>query len=310
MKAMTIPAARAAVTWQNKNFPAWDHAKVKAKAGCCSRGAPTNSSCALCFSAKLCRDGPGVETSLCFNAPRRGEGVRLPFYQAFGNSFRLSAMGVDSGAGGGTGSARRRRERRLLQFLRHDRLSLALALSVNEHHTSRGQRKDRAGGEAREVLHAPRSGSATPLHPTPRVPGHPVWVSRGGHRNGSQMRTMEQLADVVPMVQILDIPVPQMVEQLADIMRFFDTLVVPEQVIEVPKIPAFRCPCAHRRARSAAGGTAGGSADDRIIILVAADCGAARRHSSSWRWRTKFWSSRFFLWTEFNSDAFLSETLF
>ena len=48
---------------------------------------------------------------------------------------------------------------------------------------------------------------------------------------------MEQLADVVPMVQILDIPVPQMVEQLADIMRFFDTLLpVPEQVIEVPKI--------------------------------------------------------------------------
>ena len=35
----------------------------------------------------------------------------------------------------------------------------------------------------------------------------------------------------------LDIPVQQMVEQLADIMRFFDTLMpVPEQVIEVPKI--------------------------------------------------------------------------
>ena len=48
---------------------------------------------------------------------------------------------------------------------------------------------------------------------------------------------MQQLADVVPTVQILDIPVPQLVEQLADIMRFFDTLLpVPEQVIEVPKI--------------------------------------------------------------------------
>ena len=48
---------------------------------------------------------------------------------------------------------------------------------------------------------------------------------------------MEQLADVVPMVQILDTPVPQMVEQLPDVVRFFDTLLpVPEQVIEVPKI--------------------------------------------------------------------------
>ena len=48
---------------------------------------------------------------------------------------------------------------------------------------------------------------------------------------------MEQLADVVPMVQILDIPVPQTVEQLLDILRFFDRLsTVPEPVIDVPKI--------------------------------------------------------------------------
>ena len=58
--------------------------------------------------------------------------------------------------------------------------------------------------------------------------------------------------------------------------------------------------------RYAAGGTAGGSTDDRILLFViSADCGAARRHSSSWCWwRTKFWSSRFFLWTAFNSVAF------
>ena len=65
-----------------------------------------------------------------------------------------------------------------------------------------------------------------------------------------------------------------------------------------------------RRARSAAGGTAGGSADDHFLFLVTADCGADRGHSSSWWWRTNFWSSRFFLWTEFNSDAFLQETHF
>ena len=39
------------------------------------------------------------------------------------------------------------------------------------------------------------------------------------------------------MVQILDAPVPQTVEQLPDIFCFFDTLMPdPEQVIEVPKI--------------------------------------------------------------------------
>ena len=42
---------------------------------------------------------------------------------------------------------------------------------------------------------------------------------------------------VAPIVQILDAPVPQMVEQLQDILRFFDTLLpVPEQAVEVPKI--------------------------------------------------------------------------
>ena len=36
---------------------------------------------------------------------------------------------------------------------------------------------------------------------------------------------------------LLDDPMPQMVEQLPDVMRFFDMLLpVPEQVIEVPKI--------------------------------------------------------------------------
>ena len=40
------------------------------------------------------------------------------------------------------------------------------------------------------------------------------------------------------MVQILDAPVPQLVEQLPDVLQFFDRLsTFPEQVIEVPKIP-------------------------------------------------------------------------
>ena len=38
-------------------------------------------------------------------------------------------MDVDNDAGGGTGSARRQREGRLRQFLRYERLSVAMALS-------------------------------------------------------------------------------------------------------------------------------------------------------------------------------------
>ena len=50
-----------------------------------------------------------------------------------------------------------------------------------------------------------------------------------------QRHTMEHIVDFVCcslMVQILDAPVPQMVEQLPDVLRFFDRLAtVPEQAI-------------------------------------------------------------------------------
>ena len=48
---------------------------------------------------------------------------------------------------------------------------------------------------------------------------------------------MEQIVDAVPLVPLLDDPVPQTVEQLVDVLRFFNTLCpVSEQVVEVPKI--------------------------------------------------------------------------
>ena len=55
-----------------------------------------------------------------------------------------------------------------------------------------------------------------------------------------QRHTMEHIVDYVccaPLVQTLDAPVPQTVEQLHDALQFFDRLsIVPEPVIEVPKI--------------------------------------------------------------------------
>ena len=69
----------------------------------------------------------------------------------------------------------------------------------------------------------------------------------------------------------LDVPVPQMVDQLVDIEQFSRALSPdPEQVIDVPKILPFDVPM-RAAVRSAAGGTAGGSADDHFLFLVTVD---------------------------------------
>ena len=123
----------------------------------------------------------------------------------------------------------------------------------------------------------------------PRVPGHPVLGEPRGPQARIRQRTMEQLADVVPMVQILDTLVPQMVEQLPDVLRFLATLLpVPEQVIEVPKIVLDGVPV-----RTSVRDTQLVEHLVEVPTIVAADDGAARRHSSSWTWRATPWSSRF-----------------
>ena len=52
-----------------------------------------------------------------------------------------------------------------------------------------------------------------------------------------QRHTVVHIVDAVLGLPTLDVPVPLMVEQLVDVLRFFDALVpVAEQVIDVPKI--------------------------------------------------------------------------
>ena len=97
---------------------------------------------------------------------------------------------------------------------------------------------DRAGpgaeGGGTRCTARPRSGCASP----PQGSRPPCLAEPRGPQDQDQLRTMEQAAAYAPTVQILDIPVPQMVEQLPDVLRIFATLLpVPEQVIEVPKIP-------------------------------------------------------------------------
>ena len=75
------------------------------------------------------------------------------------------------------------------------------------------------------------------------TPPSPVGALRGrawrgaaqGFRRASAAGAAVQLVDFAPMIQILDALVPQMVDQLVDVLGLLDAA-IPEQVIAVPKI--------------------------------------------------------------------------
>ena len=129
-----------------------------------------------------------------------------------------------------------------------------------QHNAPRGEKN--AGTEYYELsdeVGVPARGSQPPCLGEPRGPQDKV-----------QQRTMEQIADDVPMLTLLDSPVPQMVDQLVAVLARYD-MALADQDIEVPKVSSLtRC------------ATARGSADDRFLFLAAADYGAERGHSSSW----------------------------
>ena len=109
----------------------------------------------------------------------------------------------------------------------------------------------RAGGWERAVLHG-----HVPEHPTPQAAGTEYFsldvedVLAAGSRPDRlsavsgpqarvQRRTVQQIVDTVPLLPTLDVPAPQRVDQLVDVLKQFNFL-VPEQVIAVPKIPCVR----------------------------------------------------------------------
>ena len=163
-------------------------------------------------------------------------------------------------AAGGTSSARRRRERRLRSWA--ERLSVAMALATVTHHSSQV-------GTAHDALRSQKIvTSAGGMRPLPLVEGRP--------QERLQRRTVEQIAYPVPVVPLLFMVEPQMVEQLVDMLSLPDFRVA-EQVIEVPKIV-----CPPRAARTvlcapADSGTIGGSANAHIqFFFFTAEYGAER----------------------------------
>ena len=61
----------------------------------------------------------------------------------------------------------------------------------------------------------------------------------------AQRHTMEDLGELAPLVQILDLPVPRTVDSVTDVLRLLDRPLV-EQVISVPKISCSPCPSRSR----------------------------------------------------------------
>ena len=146
--------------------------------------------------------------------------------------------------GGGTGSARRRRERRLRAYLRYAQMSVAMALAETTHHSAQRQKKARAREEEREVHYTAAFRTTVPppeqelfdLFEEPGGERPSLLLEPQGAQPGGQRHIVEQMADVAPMVQILDAPVPQKRIELVDILKCVDLQAPVEQVIDAPKV--------------------------------------------------------------------------
>ena len=132
-----------------------------------------------------------------------------------------------------------------------------MALSAAAHHSYdkvaagekydglRAQTTDRAGEAANKALQRQKSKTVRDavffeLFDEDTVGVRPEVLAEPRPQERVQRHTVEYIVDFVccaPVVQILDAPVPQTVDQLPGVLQFFGRLsIVPEQVIEVPKI--------------------------------------------------------------------------
>ena len=112
------------------------------------------------------------------------------------------------------GAAKRRRERRHRAYLKYAQMSVAVALSEYKHHTSRGQRMDRAGVWGHELNTPQPEFFSLEEQPGEVRPDRLSAVS--GPQERVQLRTVQHIFDPVPSFRALSLD--------------------PEQVIEVPKI--------------------------------------------------------------------------
>ena len=129
--------------------------------------------------------------------------------------------------------ARGRRERRLRAEAR-TRLQLSRdAVRIASHRGGEGYKARE--GEVCEQYHGLRA-QKRPLPGTRPAPLSEV----AGWQDRVKRHVMEDLGTVCPFVQILDLPLPQVVENVTDTLRILD-LPIAEQVMVVPKISCSPC---------------------------------------------------------------------
>ena len=168
---------------------------------------------------------------------------------------------VDMVLRGDNGSSWRRRQRRLRSWWRHEQQSVAMALSAAAHHSYdkvaagakydglRAQTTDRAEEAANKAPQRQRSNAAEDamffeLFDEDTAGARPEAFAEPRPQERVQRHVVEHITDLVrvaPMVQILDAPVSQMVDNVMDTFRCLDKPIA-EQVIGVPKISGLSCP--------------------------------------------------------------------
>ena len=145
-------------------------------------------------------------------------------------------------------TARRRRERRLRQWLRHERLSVAPGREQPPRSPTETEEGQGRGREERAELDGHDPGD--PL-PQPELFELSVDEEPGGMRPDRiacvrpqervHRHTAAHIVDVSPFVQVLDVPVPQTGNQLLEEVLKMHDIVTPEQVVAVPKISSLCC---------------------------------------------------------------------
>ena len=166
-----------------------------------------------------------------------------------------------------------KRERRLRSMLRHERMTVAMALAEKLHHSSRGQKMARGrGGRSRDALH----GHVPDASPSPGG-RHPVLndlFAAGGSRPDRltevrpQERVQRHTVEQIILAPMLDVPVPLMEEQLLGRCLRATRYPCPRAGYRSAQDPHRRALSANSCSRDAAGGTASGSTDDHLLLPI------------------------------------------
>ena len=199
------------------------------------------------------------------------------------------------------GSARRRRERRLHSWLRHERVTVRMELAAALHHSS-------FQGAGPETYDASRSQmTANSLEDsvyfdlfdedTPKGLGLTASLA-SGRRRGTSGTPWSRLSTPRSSFRRL------MFLCRRWITNWWRSSKCPRSHLH-PVIAGAVCASLSRRQNSW-----WKCQRSSLFFSVAADCGAEPRYSSSWSWRAKRRSSRFSSQTEFYSAACLSGTQF